>query len=176
MQCLSVKLPGWTPEPGDEDYETQAEHCFVTGISTQGPDEFDLPSLHPVKHGIADTMIDNCGQEEYGLVCLCASWVTICRAKLTFSQQAPHESAALPMHPNCFEMFKILNMRQFGKIEIDGLWVLREVCTVGSAFQNRVANETRSRETTDQGSFAQYKTRVDFDFAAGSESFRTTQI
>jgi len=35
--------------------------------------------------------------------------------------------AALPMHPRCFEMFKKMSMERFGKVDIDGLWQLREV-------------------------------------------------
>jgi len=33
---------------------------------------------------------------------------------------------ALPMHPRCFELFQRVSLRCFGRVDIDGLWRLRE--------------------------------------------------
>jgi len=33
----------------------------------------------------------------------------------------------MPMHPKCFELFKRVSQRRLDKIDIDGLWRLREV-------------------------------------------------
>ncbi|TKA50547.1 hypothetical protein B0A55_12851, partial [Friedmanniomyces simplex] len=61
-QCLAAKLEDWAPEPGDSDFEVEAKHCFLTGISSTSPDEFDVHGLVPVRHGIGETMIENTTQ------------------------------------------------------------------------------------------------------------------
>lgn len=68
VQCLSVKPSDWMPESGDEDFEREASHCFVTGISTQAVDEFDISGLEPVKHGVAEGMINNVVDDYVGLI------------------------------------------------------------------------------------------------------------
>jgi len=49
----------WSPEPGDEPFVVESKGCFVTGISTEPPDEFNVHRLEPVRHGIPETMISN---------------------------------------------------------------------------------------------------------------------
>lgn len=66
LQCLLPKPPDWQPEDGDEDYEIDATKCFVSGISTRGPYEFDVADLMPVKHGISEAMISNRPYETVG--------------------------------------------------------------------------------------------------------------
>ena len=66
MQCLSTKLPNWHPEAGDEEFEKDSKLCFVTGISKEGPSEFNIDGFEPVKHGILEALIDNYTQEEVG--------------------------------------------------------------------------------------------------------------
>lgn len=58
-QCLYAKDDHWAPEPGDEDFEIAAKHCFVTGISKHGTDEFDAIDFQPIKHGVDYCMINN---------------------------------------------------------------------------------------------------------------------
>lgn len=33
----------------------------------------------------------------------------------------------MPMHPKCFEIFKLASLRKFGKVDIDGLFLLIDV-------------------------------------------------
>jgi hypothetical protein len=40
----------------------------------------------------------------------------------------------LPMHPSCFEIFKRMSMRRFGKVDLDGLWFWRDVCVAHLIF------------------------------------------
>jgi hypothetical protein len=56
---LYKKDDQWEPEPGDEDHEITAKHCFVTGISKEGVGEFDVEALQPVKHGVRNCMVNN---------------------------------------------------------------------------------------------------------------------
>ena len=46
---------------------------------------------------------------------------------LIFPQISVYETAAMPMHPKCFELFKRVSQQKLGKVDIDGLWRLREV-------------------------------------------------
>lgn len=102
MQCLCRKLDDWESESDDEDFEREAEYCFLSGISKSGVDEFDVEELEPVRHGIDSTLINNVCEED-----------------------DPGDQWAVPMHPGCFEMYKRMCVRRFGKVNIDGLWRLR---------------------------------------------------
>ena len=33
----------------------------------------------------------------------------------------------MPMHPKCFEIFKRASLRKFSKVDIDGLFLLKDV-------------------------------------------------
>lgn len=33
----------------------------------------------------------------------------------------------MPMHPKCFEVFKQASLRKFGQVDIDGLFLLKDV-------------------------------------------------
>lgn len=63
-QCLAEKRAGWQAEPGDQDFELEAEHCFLTGISKGGVYEFDVTGLEPVRHGVSETGIVNMNPAE----------------------------------------------------------------------------------------------------------------
>ena len=52
------------------------------------------------------------------------------------------------MHPKCFEMFKKLSTARFGKIDIDGLWMLREVSKTPSLTLLIAADKSRTKETS----------------------------
>ncbi|KAI7480485.1 calcium ATPase [Hortaea werneckii] len=110
-QCLAEKRDDWRPEPGDRDFELKAEHCFLTGISKGGVWELDVTGLAPVRHGVSETDIENDNpaeirSEQFGL--------------------DTGELCALPMHPRYFELFQRISIRCFGRVDIDGLWRLRE--------------------------------------------------
>ncbi|KAI7337097.1 calcium ATPase [Hortaea werneckii] len=108
-QCLAEKRDDWRPEPGDRDFELKAEHCFLTGISKGGVWELDVTGLAPVRHGVSETDIENDNPAEiqqFGL--------------------DTGELCALPMHPRYFELFQRISIRCFGRVDIDGLWRLRE--------------------------------------------------
>ncbi|KAI6903467.1 hypothetical protein KC318_g6973 [Hortaea werneckii] len=104
-QCLAEKRDGWGAEPGDRDFELEAEHCFLTGISKSGAMDV-ITGLEPVRHGVSQTRIENDRPSEFGLETggLCA----------------------LPLHPRCFELYQRVSLRCFGRVDIDGLWRLRE--------------------------------------------------
>lgn len=59
IQCLYRKDDQWVPEPGDEDFEIAAKHCFVTGTSKEGVSEFDAEGFHPVKHSVQNCKMNN---------------------------------------------------------------------------------------------------------------------
>ncbi|KAI7167164.1 hypothetical protein KC319_g1909 [Hortaea werneckii] len=105
-QCLEEKREGWTSEPGDRDFELEAERCFLTGISKLGVSEGDVTGLEPARHGVSEVIITNTSPGEIGL--------------------DPGEMWALPMHPRCFELFQRVSLRHFGKVDIESLWRLRE--------------------------------------------------
>ncbi|KAK4546215.1 hypothetical protein LTR36_002352 [Oleoguttula mirabilis] len=114
-QCLAAKLPGWQPERDDEEFETEARFCFLTGISKKSVYEWDVSSLKPRRHGIDETAILNNSQADKGL----------------------GEKSAMPMHPKCFELFKLVSQQRLGKVDIDGLWRLREEQgEFGDRFEN----------------------------------------
>ncbi|KAF2138146.1 uncharacterized protein K452DRAFT_311913 [Aplosporella prunicola CBS 121167] len=100
VQCILRKDETWTPEPDDAPYEAESK-CFVTGVSQNAPDEFSIRrgDFLPVRHGVSDTNISNCG--EYG-------W-------------------GIPFHAQCFEIYKRVCVRRFGEVDIDALWELREL-------------------------------------------------
>jgi len=102
VQCLCRKLEDWEPDSDDEDFEKSAEFSFVSGISRSGADEFDVENLEPVRHGVSDTAINNVCEED-----------------------DPDDQWAVPMHPGCFDMFKRMSALRSGKVDIDGLWRLR---------------------------------------------------
>ncbi|KAI7223503.1 hypothetical protein KC333_g455 [Hortaea werneckii] len=104
-QCLAEKRDGWRAEPGDRDFELQAEQCFLTGISKSGAMDV-ITGLEPVRHGVSQTRIENDRPSEFGL--------------------GPGELCALPLHPRCFELYQRVSLRCFGRVDIDGLWRLRE--------------------------------------------------
>lgn len=54
------KEEGWDFEPTDEDFERESNYSWLTGISEGPPDEFEVSSLVPVRHGVSDTCISNC--------------------------------------------------------------------------------------------------------------------
>ena len=58
-QCLAEKRDGWIPEPGDQDFELEAEHCFLTGIGKGSLHKSTLVRLEPVRHGVSKTVIEN---------------------------------------------------------------------------------------------------------------------
>ncbi|CAJ2505972.1 Uu.00g001020.m01.CDS01 [Anthostomella pinea] len=111
-QCLAPKQEGWQPEPGDEEFEIEAQHCWLTGISKQGTIEFEVEGLEPVRHGLGSTEIDNSSREGTSL----------------------DGDYALPIHPHCFVMYTRMSKEKLGKVDIDGLWRLRE--TAGN-YQTR---------------------------------------
>ena len=57
--CLHVKDEDWEIESTDEDFEIESKHCFVSGISTEGVDEFDMDGIEPARHGVSEAMISN---------------------------------------------------------------------------------------------------------------------
>lgn len=59
MQCLAVKEDDWRLADDDKDSELEAKECFLTGISSEPPDEFDVDGLTPVRHDVSETMINN---------------------------------------------------------------------------------------------------------------------
>ncbi|KAI6844494.1 hypothetical protein KC340_g6380 [Hortaea werneckii] len=122
-QCLAEKRAGWQTEPGDRDFELEAEHCFLTGISKGGVYEFDVTGLKPVRHGVSETGIVNMNPTEIGL--------------------EAGELWALPMHPRCFELFHRVSLRCFGKVDIEGLWRLREE---RGSHVNRFAGMPRNQD------------------------------
>ena len=104
MQCLCQKGKNWTSEAGDEDFELQAKHCFVSGISKSGVYEFDAANFQPARHGIGEEniMINN----------------------LTDIDDEDSLSA-MPLHPGCWQMFKRMSISRTGEVGIDRLWRLR---------------------------------------------------
>ncbi|KAK5113899.1 hypothetical protein LTR85_010432 [Meristemomyces frigidus] len=112
-QCLAAKVPEWQPEPDDEDFETEAKHCFLTGVSRGGVDEWDVTSLKPARHGF-EGMIDNHSQKDVRAFPILNMPLDI------------EEKSALPMHPKCFDLFKLVSRQRLGKVDIDALWRLRE--------------------------------------------------
>lgn len=103
IQCLVAKGQGWEPEPGDEDFEVDAKHCFVTGIAGK-IDEFDAYGFQPVKHGVEDSMINTTDDDDTVSPGLAArgSWNEKCSpADMVVHQDEPW---GLPMHPACFQM------------------------------------------------------------------------
>ena len=43
-------------------------------------------------------------------------------------KQAYDVDAGVPFHPPFFEIFKIISRKRFGKVDVEDLWYLREVC------------------------------------------------
>ncbi|KAI6796882.1 hypothetical protein KC363_g3038 [Hortaea werneckii] len=105
-QCLAEKRDGWRPEAGDRQFELDADHCFLTGISRLGVSEDDVKGLEPARHGVSEVIITNMSPAQIGLF--------------------TGEVWALPMHPRCFELFQRISLRHLGRVDIDGLWRLRQ--------------------------------------------------
>jgi hypothetical protein len=61
-----MKDAGWTVEPGDEQFEGAAKHCFITGTSKSRPHEFHVTDLDPIKHGVTERMINNWVDDDVG--------------------------------------------------------------------------------------------------------------
>ncbi|KAK5720216.1 hypothetical protein LTR15_007489 [Elasticomyces elasticus] len=102
--CIAAKPEDWQPEIGDKDYEIDATYCFVAGVS-KCPDEFEAGELTPTRHGLSDTMINNEAMEGLG----------------------SEEEWAIPIHEACFQMFERVSREKIGKVDIDGLWRLRDI-------------------------------------------------
>jgi hypothetical protein len=94
-----MKDDQWVPEPGDEDFEIQAKHCFVTGISKEGADMVSATGFEPVKHGIENSLFNSF---EVDTVSIGKPARNSQESKLTMSEQ--DEPWGLPMHPSCFVM------------------------------------------------------------------------
>ena len=71
---------------------------------------------------MSDAVLGSESQAEVGwcLETLYADWPNL-------KQADAEEKCAFPMHPRCFEMFKKLSIQRRGKVDIDGLWKLRDV-------------------------------------------------
>ncbi|KAK3110279.1 hypothetical protein LTR53_015594, partial [Teratosphaeriaceae sp. CCFEE 6253] len=102
-QALAIKREDWAPEAGNAEYELQAQHCFVTGISSEPPNEMMLEGLYPVRHGLEETIVSSS----------------------TDGTEDEDEIGAIPMHPMCFELYKRVSTAKLGRVDIDGLWRLR---------------------------------------------------
>ena len=50
-------------------------------------------------------------------------WTEVTKAQ----KYEPDEKNSIPMHPRCFELFKRASKARLGRVDIDGLWMLREV-------------------------------------------------
>ncbi|KAK5174727.1 uncharacterized protein LTR77_001809 [Saxophila tyrrhenica] len=96
VQCLKYKASDWEPEPGDEDFVLQSRDAFLTGISTGAPDEFEVHRLEPVRHGVRDTPMTNELLDD-------------------------DSEDGMPMHAQCFQVFRELSIRKFGRTDIDSL-------------------------------------------------------
>lgn len=59
VQCLARKRGGWRPETDDEDFELDAKICFLTGVSTSPPNEWEVEEFQPVRHGVNGAVICN---------------------------------------------------------------------------------------------------------------------
>jgi hypothetical protein len=107
VQCLHPKTAeDWVDEEDDEEFETTAECCFLTGVADVGTDEFNVNDLEPERHDVSSAFINNETDPDAPL----------------------EEKPAMPFHPKCFEMFRRMSIARLGKVDIDGLWLLREVC------------------------------------------------
>ncbi|KAK5739442.1 hypothetical protein LTR17_005347 [Elasticomyces elasticus] len=102
--CIAAKSEDWQPEVGDKDYEVDATYCFVAGVS-HSPDEFSAEEMTPVRHGLEQTMINNEAMEGLG----------------------SDEEWAIPVHEACFQMFERVSREKLGKVDLDGLWRLRDI-------------------------------------------------
>ncbi|KAI7418827.1 calcium ATPase, partial [Hortaea werneckii] len=128
-QCLAEKRAGWRAEPDDQDFELEAEHCFLTGVSKGGVYKFDATGLEPVRHGVSETSIVNMNPTEVRPRSEdLAPRLRELQELIGYEQIGLDmgERWALPMHPQCFELFRRVSLRCFGKVDIDGLWRLRE--------------------------------------------------
>ena len=117
MQCLHPKPKHWTPELDDEDFELESKYCFLTGLGTAGLYD-DGIYVQGVRHGVDTVDVDN----TYKCV----------RPNSLFRQHVMTDDPItghpdMPFHPHCFQMFKKLSIQRFGKVDIDGLWLLRAV-------------------------------------------------
>lgn len=62
-QCLAAKSDDWQPESEDEEFEIKAKYCWLTGISKEPASDFEVEGFQPVRHGLAESDIDNGSQE-----------------------------------------------------------------------------------------------------------------
>ncbi|KAI7282514.1 hypothetical protein KC343_g1476 [Hortaea werneckii] len=76
------------------------------GWTRGGVYQSGIKGLAPVRHGVSKTDIENDSPAKLG--------------------RDRGEMRALPMHPRCFELFQRVSLRCFGRVDIDGLWRLRE--------------------------------------------------
>jgi hypothetical protein len=111
IQCLHPKDPAWKEECGDEVFERGAQYCFVTGISKQGANYYEVFDLEPVRHGVRDAFINNNTLD------------------IEDMPGGDGSTFAMPFHSQCFRLFKKMSKVRQGKVDIDGLWLLREVCS-----------------------------------------------
>ena len=110
-------MEGWRPEEDDEDFEIEAKCCFITGVSEGPPSEFDIDGLNPVRHGVAEAMINN-GEMLVSLADFWTSNAPFLPIKLQIDE------CTVPMHPACFSMFKRLSLKLLGIVDIDGVYLL----------------------------------------------------
>lgn len=124
-----VKPSDWEPEPSDEDFDRDAFSCFSTGIARNGVSEYDCEGMEPAKHELAHTMIENWFMFESVSCALSKREVKM--MLILYQRDTYHDvtedDGGMPMHPKCFEVFKKASLRKFGKVDIDGLFLLRDV-------------------------------------------------
>lgn len=106
VRALFYKHDGWQPEQDDEEFEKQSRFCFLSNISHRTP--VDIHAVITPRHGMNEHVHLSCGFFDEG--------------------HEPFSSdEGLPFHAPCFEIFKRVSLRRFGRVDIDGLWMLYAV-------------------------------------------------
>ena len=80
------------------------------------------------------------------------------------------------MHPKCFEMFKKLSTERFGKIDIDGLWMLREVSKTPSLTLLIAADKSRTKETSRTALKISHDLQILGSFSNNGKEFRVMYL
>ncbi|KAJ6446439.1 E3 ubiquitin-protein ligase BRE1 [Purpureocillium lavendulum] len=110
-QCLLVKPDNWAPRPDDMDFEATSRY-FLTGLAGNVPSGGDGMKFAPARHGCARGKTDNDDN----------CWIT--------TEEEQRESG-VAFHPACFEIFTVASNSVFGKVDVDGLVRLRNLCCEG---------------------------------------------
>ncbi|KFY14067.1 hypothetical protein V492_02879 [Pseudogymnoascus sp. VKM F-4246] len=108
VQCLYAKPDDWVSNEEDMYFETDSKY-YLSGLSDHSSSGGWKQMYAPILHGRVQGSTDNDNNP----------WID--------TEELQKESG-VPFHPACFELFKIIGEATSGKVNIDGLAQLRNIC------------------------------------------------